>query len=489
MNRLLPTFWAFAVLASFEPAGAADMPVKARIYKAAPVPYSWAGGYVGANLGYGVARNPSSLPNNFPGANPETFNLQPHGVFGGLQAGYNWQSGGWVLGVETDVQLSAQMDAQTCLEQFCRSVPAPNGFTSNIEQKAPWFGTTRGRVGYAVGPVLSYVTGGLAYGKVQTNINVVDAGTVGALSLSSTRTGWTLGSGVEAAIDGNWSMKAEYLYVDLGGETGIVAFVPASATPIVFNTRFREHLFRGGLNYRLAGGGSTALPEPTTSWTGVYLGGNFGFGVARNPSSFFDAVFAAPAPTNETFNLAPAGALGGVQAGFNLQIARWVLGLEADLQWSGQKDNQTCVGGCDVLALQQTVSIEQKLTWLGTMRGRLGYALGPALFYVTGGFATGKVTASINETIAGFAPGAFTFSHTKTGWTVGVGIEDKTDFFGLLGPNWTERTEYLYADLGSISDPYTYGGEAHALNTSIRNHIWRSALSYKFGNNTIAARY
>jgi outer membrane immunogenic protein len=223
------------------------------------------------------------------------------------------------------------------------------------------------------------------------------------------------------------------------------------------------------------------MPEPTVNWAGFYVGGNAGYGVARNPSSFFDAVGGVSGNINETFNLAPAGLLGGVQAGYNFQVANWVMGVEADLQWSGQKDNQTCIAGCDVASLQQSASVEQKLTWLGTVRGRLGYGVGPALFFATGGLAYGEVTTNINGTIFGFAPGSFSFNHTKTGWTAGGGIERKADFFGLLGPNWTVRTEYLYVDLGSVSDSYTYGGETHAIRSSLHDHIWRSALTYKFG--------
>jgi outer membrane immunogenic protein len=89
-------------------AQAADLPVKAPVYKAAPVvPYSWTGFYVGGNIGYGLARNQTTLNDPLqlvvPFFIPERFNLQPGGVIGGVQAGYNWQAGKWVFGLEIDI--------------------------------------------------------------------------------------------------------------------------------------------------------------------------------------------------------------------------------------------------------------------------------------------------------------------------------------------------------------------------------------------------
>jgi outer membrane immunogenic protein len=471
---------------------AADLTLKAPVYKAAPysVPYSWAGFYVGGNLGYGVARNQSAMntPLLVPGvlAGPETFTPQPGGVFGGLQAGYNWQVGQWVFGLETDIQSSGQKDNQTCVYQTCFTNPAGVlFFASVVQQRMPWLGTARARVGYAeFGPVITYVTGGLAYGKVETSISNTFASVLpsATLNLSSTRVGWTLGSGVEAALDGNWTAKAEYLYVDLGRQSGTVNNVVGF--PTGFNSRIQEHLFRGGLNYRFGGpGGSVAALEPVVNWTGLFVGANLGYGLARNPSGNVEP---GGVVWNERFNLAPTGILGGVQAGFNWQVQRWVLGVETDIQWGGQKDNWTCVDGCDLPNTGAAAAVGQKMSWLGTVRGRFGYAVGPNLFYATGGLAYGNVTDNLNRMNTGIVPLSVSFDHTKSGWTVGAGIENKTDFFGLLGPNWTTRTEYLYVDLGSVSDPYTFNGTGNVFNSTIREHIWRSGLNYKFGDAVVA---
>ncbi len=139
--------------------------------------YSWAGPYLGGNLGYAWGSVDNALP-------------QPSGVLGGVQGGYNWQSGHLVFGAEGDLQASGADDTF-----------APWKFSN------PWFGTVRGRVGYAVNNILFYGTGGLAFGELR-------AETFG-LSESHTTAGWTAGVGAEFGLAPNWSAKIEYLYVDL----------------------------------------------------------------------------------------------------------------------------------------------------------------------------------------------------------------------------------------------------------------------------------
>jgi outer membrane immunogenic protein len=142
-------------------------------------------------------------------------------------------------------------------------------------QKIEWFGTVRGRFGYAAGPVLVYATGGLAYGEVNRYGNVVGQTTTvftgtavfntfaGSYSASSTRAGWTLGGGVEGQLSGNWSVKAEYLYIDLGSTTdtfstfytggGFGGPFTGQAGVRTVTSSFRENIFRAGLNYKWGG--------------------------------------------------------------------------------------------------------------------------------------------------------------------------------------------------------------------------------------------
>ena len=135
-----------------------------------------------------------------------------------MQAGYNFQRGPFVFGIETDIQLSGAED------RF-----APWKFSN------PWFGTLRGRGGYALNNVMFYGTVGLAYGTLRGRH------TFTGLSESTTDVGWTIGAGMEVALMGNWTARAEYLYVDLGER-------PYSLTGT--QNGLESSLLRFGVNYR-----------------------------------------------------------------------------------------------------------------------------------------------------------------------------------------------------------------------------------------------
>lgn len=194
-----------ALLAAIGVTRAADIPGMSRPY-AAPSPayssYNWMGPYIGINAGYewgSVTRDSSD----------------PSGGFLGGQLGYNWQNGQFVFGVETDLQWASADD-----------VVFPQKFSNS------WFGTARGRVGYAMNNILAYGTGGLAYG----NLELETAG----LSETQTHYGWALGVGMEVGFTPNWTAKVEYLYFDLSNKT---YFTGASHG-------LESSLMRAGVNYR-----------------------------------------------------------------------------------------------------------------------------------------------------------------------------------------------------------------------------------------------
>ncbi|PSO33535.1 porin family protein [Bradyrhizobium sp. MOS002] len=164
--------------------------------------YSWAGPYLGANLGYewgSVNNNPA----------------KPSGFVGGVQAGYNFQTGPWVFGVEGDIQAAGADDTF-----------APWKFSN------PWFGTLRGRAGYAFSNVLFYGTAGLAFGELR-------AQTFGWTE-SHTSAGWTIGAGAEVGFAPNWSAKLEYLYIDLSTSQFAITGV---------SNGYSASVVRAGVNY------------------------------------------------------------------------------------------------------------------------------------------------------------------------------------------------------------------------------------------------
>jgi outer membrane immunogenic protein len=203
------------------------------------------------------------------------------------------------------------------------------------------------------------------------------------------------------------------------------------------------------------------VAAPAYDWTGFYLGGTIGYSVGHNPSA---PIFPPFSPADQV-TLAPGGFLGGVEGGYNWQIKQWLLGLEADWQWTGEKDS-FCL---DCVPLGR--GLAQNLPWFATVRGRLGYAVGPALFYATGGVAFGEVRTTPECCTTQFGP---TFTDDKTGWVAGGGVE------GALVGNWTAKIEYLYVKLGSTSDSVVLPPLMVA-NSSIHDNIFRVGLNYRFG--------
>ena len=346
--------------------------------------YDWTGFYIGVNAGIGVGRNNQTLLGSRFSV-LRTSHLSPLGAIGGAQVGYNWQTnsalGPLVLGVEADIQGAGLRDDYTCLLGCHRSTRHPRPFNQQLD----WFGTVRGRVGIVNGPVLSYFTGGFAYGHVKTSLTETFGGVASTFTSNQTRGGWTIGSGVEAALGGNWTGKIEYLYVDLGNRSDtFVLVVPRRRR----STRIHDNIFRVGLNYRI--GGNTVY-TPVAGELDRLLSRRQRRRRLRAQSHL---VLRSSAPANPS-TWSPDGINGGVQAGYNWQAANWVFGVEADIQGTNQKDNRTCVLFCQ--GLNNTyANYDSKLPWFGTVRGRLGYSVGSTLFYATGGYAYGGVKTNID---------------------------------------------------------------------------------------------
>jgi outer membrane immunogenic protein len=195
---------AVAVSASASLAADIQRPAYYAPAPAMPAIYNWQGFYAGVNVGYqwGEIRN-----------NPTA----PSGITGGVQAGYNWQSGQFVFGPEADLQISGAEDTF-----------APWKFSN------PWWGTVRGRAGYAWQSFLFYGTAGLAFGDIKGETGI-------GLTESKLHGGWTAGAGVEVGLNQRWSAKAEYLYVDLSNRTYNITGV---------NNGYWSNVLRFGVTYR-----------------------------------------------------------------------------------------------------------------------------------------------------------------------------------------------------------------------------------------------
>lgn len=194
----------------------------------APPALTWNGFYVGGNIGGAWSNGNGTIT---MGGASGSISGSGDGVLGGLQAGYNWQSGGFVAGLETDFQGSSGKGSGDA---------AVGATTVTGTAKTPWFGTVRGRVGYATGRWLFYVTGGGLYGESTLDGTV---STTGPFSSSATYWTWTAGGGVEAFLWDRWSAKLEYLYA--GSPTN--APVPPGTTNLTGSAS--TNIVRVGLNY------------------------------------------------------------------------------------------------------------------------------------------------------------------------------------------------------------------------------------------------
>jgi outer membrane immunogenic protein len=274
-----------AALAVGTSAMAADLP--APVYKApvvAPVIYDWTGFYVGGNVGYSWGKWDSTnvgANNTFPGsatafANTAAPNVK--GVVAGVQGGYNWQfNRNWVAGVEGDFNWSGERAS----DDGAFSFSIPSGITTGIcdahppcpltvtgqttnEWKLPWFATLRGRLGVVADQTwLFYGTGGLAVGDMRfataqsataTITNAIGQTFPGfpitianGASQSTTRVGFAIGGGIEKMLWQNWTVKAEYLYLDWGSYTFV------AGTGFDTNVRLRDNIVRIGVNYKFGG--------------------------------------------------------------------------------------------------------------------------------------------------------------------------------------------------------------------------------------------
>ncbi len=202
------------------------------------MPFGWQGPYMGINAGYGWGNSePATITG--PGASGSSGSVNLDGWFGGAQVGYNAQFNALVLGLEADIQATDIGDATS------GAIPGGGNFVGQTNVDLDWFSTVRGRVGYAAGPTLLYFTGGLAFADVGYSTSGTNGVTSYAVSSDSIETGYTLGGGLEWAFAPDWSLKSEYLYVDLGDQT-----LTSPGGAFRSSTDVDFHTVRVGLNYQ-----------------------------------------------------------------------------------------------------------------------------------------------------------------------------------------------------------------------------------------------
>jgi outer membrane immunogenic protein len=180
---------------------------------------------------------------------------------------------------------------------------------------------------------------------------------------------------------------------------------------------------------------------PLPTWAGFYIGAMGGYAAEDNGSNSFDR----------------KGGFAGGTIGYNWQTANFVYGIEADAAWADVSSTATAFG----------VTGDAKIRDWGTVRGRIGYAVGPALFYATGGYAWADNRISFS------APGvSVSDSQVHSGWTVGAGAEY------MFAPKWSVKAEYLYKSFGN--ENYTFAGLGTAGTGTTNFHSGQVGINYHF---------
>ena len=475
------------------------------LYAKAPVvaaTANWAGFYLGAHGGYASGENSFSRnENDVPPVRQGGPKLKG-GVYGG-HAGYNWQFGRAVTGLELDFS-AADVRGST---QVNYVLPGPSAVTTIWANKVESLGSIRARLGWLpMDNVLLYGTAGLGWERLGRTYTSTTASAAGVNTFTSQSAldhfGWVAGAGVEAMLPGgNWIGRLEYLHYGFGTvETSFVATVAG----VPSNSTAGNHgidVLRAGLSYKF---GEQAAAPPvryakapvvtpsTQTWAGFYLGAHGGYGWKDND---FHRVINATGPV-VIDGIASKGALAGGHAGYNWQYGRVVTGLETDFSFANIKGSSPTVieniGG----GATQTLALADKVKNLATARARLGWLpTDNVLLYATGGLAWERLERTQISVQTG--PGTLIRTDTgvvpsdRFGAVVGAGAE-----WMPFGPNWVGRVEYLHYDFGKFEDATSLATTVPGLVAYSERRgrqtieVVRAGVSYKFDSaQPIVARY
>ena len=473
---------------------AADMPVKAQVIPQAL--YNWTGFYAGVQAGYGGGMKDWGGI-NFPAS----------GAFGGGQIGFNRQVGSLVFGLEAEA-FSGMKGSQS--ENI--SIPfSVSNFTATIASKIDAVESAALRLGVAVDRWLVYGKGGLAWAQErhsQQQISTI-TGIAGAqtanISGYEQRRGWMAGVGAEYAFLGNWSVKAEYEYLDFTNHNGVIesgtltsfagVTTPISTQPPGVKIIERLHVAKVGLNYNFGPRLQPDIAPVRTSrsydWTGLYVGveGAGSWGHAKwtgfDPFDGYDI----------------AGGFGGGVVGVRVQPSTVVAGVEAE--WMG---GRATGGRNDVTSVTvggtSTQTLATRFDQIGMATMQFGFVpTDRLLVYAKGGAAVAHATHTNNFSFIG-SPGVTSSIFLNEGdvWHSGgvVGVGAEYAFFG----NWSAKLEYDYirfADQqaflpGTITEisPVLGTGTTSLPNSALLRtslQLIKLGINYRFGPDVIRAKF
>jgi outer membrane immunogenic protein len=452
MKNLLLGGAAFIVLAGA--ASAADLPVKMPVKAPPAVGYDWNGFYIGGYYGNAIEQTKAHTD----GFTAGVAGVNDMALAVGGTIGYNWQfAPRWLIGLEADAGF---LGVGHTFHQWSS--------TTLTGSKADGFGTARARFGYVTGPALLYVTGGAAFVHITDTFG--GGGASPAVANTTTKTGWTVGGGIETKLSRNWSTTTEYQFVDAGSTS--FASNPLGVVGTGTTVDHSYHILKTGLNYKLDGNWeglpffNTALLPSNHNWNGLYAGVNVGGGIS---------LMRGINDQRGEEDMNGTGFAGGGQIGYNYMLTpKWFVGLEGDVGYLGVNSSTAAWNApFDVFTAQTS--------WYGTARARVGTTTGPALLYFTAGAAWVGLKDGF-----GLQPGSVgvdVSSRTASGWTIGGGTEVAID------QHWSAKLESLYIDVGNRNHSDMTPAPFFA-DYKDRFMVVRAGLNYRFGGgDVISSRY
>jgi opacity protein-like surface antigen len=464
-----------------------DIPKMAAEFKRAlptyqpPVPhYDWTGFYIGAYVDNTWSKTSASTVDNATGGSAG-FNTDASRWGGGVQLGFDYMlPSRVVLGVAADMS-SGGTKTTTVSDASGISANQTTVFDSE---------TIRGRMGYAADNILFYGTGGFAWSNnqfVRTQLtgalNGATAGTDEAVNKGLM--GWTTGGGIAYAFGQNWNVFAEYRYANFASSSFSLPFSQLSATSTTTVSAVEL-----GVNYKFTSGGqltggqpapypkgapASALvyksppPQYPYNWSGIYLGGDGGFGWDTAKGTLTDA---AGAPLS-AYSYRVSGPLAGLFAGANYQWNRIVVAAEGDWQWSSLTGNNQVLAplGAAGAVPAGPFTISTTVKDYAAIRGRLGFSFDRFLAFGTAGWAWGNPLMSC--ALVGGAP-FVNQGGRATGWTAGAGVDY------AVSDNVFARVEYRYTYLATTGFVSVATDSAEPPHHSPINDL-RAGIAYKFG--------
>ena len=472
-----------------------DIPRMAKEFKRAlptyqpPAPnYDWTGFYVGAYVDNTLSKTSALTVDNVSGGS-SGFNTDASRWGGGVQFGFDYMlPSRVVLGVAADISSGGTKTT---------TISDPSGISAN-QTTVFDSETMRGRFGYAADNVLFYATGGFAWSNAQFvrtqltgALNSATAGTDEAVNKGLM--GWIAGGGIAYAFAQNWNVFAEYRYASFGSSSFSLPFSQLTTT-----TTTTASTVELGVNYKFNSGGQFAgvppAPYPAGApssalvykspaaryaydWSGIYLGGEGGFGWETAKGTLTNAGGAPLAAYNDRVN----GPLAGLFAGGNYQLNRVVFGAEGDWQWSNLiGDNQTLAPlGAAGAFPAGPFTISRTMKDYTSVRGRLGFAFDRFLAFGTAGWALGNPLTSYA------AVGAAPFVNQggrATGWTVGVGVDY------AITESVFARIEYRYTSFATPGFVSIATNSAEAPNRVPISDL-QAGIAYKFGGRSDTIKF